>query len=43
MELDLETIDYYLFMEEQEKQQEEREELNNDAERVFRENQSIAK
>lgn len=32
MELDLETIGYYLFMEEQEKQQEEREELNNDAE-----------
>lgn len=29
MELDLETIGYYLFMEEQEKQQEEREELNN--------------
>lgn len=27
MELDLETIGYYLFMEEQEKQQEEREQL----------------
>lgn len=37
MELDLETIGYYLFMEEQEKQKEEREELNNDTKRVFRE------
>ncbi len=43
MELDLETIGYYLFMEEQEKQQKEREELNNDAERVFTENKSITK